>query len=138
MSYSIAVLLLGSNINNPENNINTALATIQERIGAILNKSELITSKPVEFDSNNYFCNIAVKIKTQLSPIMLLKELKMVEVEMGRTKDSSHFATYQDRIIDIDIVLYNNIRFVSKKLLIPHYKNLFEREFAKELIKQIG
>ena len=138
MSYSIAVLLLGSNINNPENDINTALATIQERIGAILNKSELITSKPVEFDSNNYFCNIAVKIKTQLSPIMLLKELKMVEVEMGRTKDSSHFATYQDRIIDIDIVLYNNIRFVSKKLLIPHYKNLFEREFAKELIKQIG
>lgn len=138
MSYNNVVLLLGSNINNPEKNIEIALGKIEEVIGLILTKSELIISKPVEFESYNNFCNIAVRIKTQISPIKLLGKLKEIEREMGRTKDSSHFATYQDRIIDIDIVLYNNIRFVSKKLLIPHYKNLFEREFAKELIKQIG
>ena len=138
MSYNNVVLLLGSNINNPENNIKIALEKIEDVIGLILTKSELIISKPVEFESYNNFCNIAVRIKTQISPIKLLGKLKEIEREMGRTKDSSDFGAYQDRIIDIDIVLYNNIRFVSKKLLIPHYKNLFEREFAKELIKQIG
>lgn len=134
MSYNDVVLLLGSNINNPDKNIENALKKLESNIGAILIKSELILTKPVEFDSINFFCNIAVKIKTQFSPIKLLVELKNIEKEMGRLKDSSFFGSYQDRIIDIDIILYNNIKFISKKLIIPHHKNLYEREFAKEII----
>lgn len=137
MSHNSVVLLLGSNINNPEKNIQIALGKIENNIGAILKNSELIISAPVEFDSINNFCNIAVKLKTQFSPIMLLKQLKKIEIEMGRVKDSSYFETYQDRIIDIDIILYNNIKFISKRLIIPHYKNLYERDFAKELINEV-
>lgn len=137
MSYSDVVLLLGSNLNNPQKNIRTALENIEKKIGAIIVKSELIITEPVGFESSKNFCNIAIKIKTQFSPINLLNELKNIEKIMGRTKDSSHFQTYQDRIIDIDIILYNNIKFISKKLLIPHQKNLFERDFAKELIYQV-
>ncbi len=137
MSYNNVVLLLGSNINNPENNIKIALKKIEENIGTILKNSELIISEPVEFDSNNIFCNIAVKIKTQISPIILLKQLKKIEIEMGRLKDSSYFDVYQDRIIDIDIILYNNIRFISKRLIIPHHKNLYERDFAREIINEV-
>lgn len=137
MSHNSVVLLLGSNINNPENNIQIALKKIEENIGSILKKSELITSEPVGFDSENNFCNIAVKLKTQFSPIMLLKQLKKIEIEMGRVKDSSYFETYQDRIIDIDIILYNNIKFISKRLIIPHHKNLYERDFAKGLINEV-
>ncbi|MFC0343187.1 2-amino-4-hydroxy-6-hydroxymethyldihydropteridine diphosphokinase [Epilithonimonas hispanica] len=130
-------MLLGSNINNPEKNIQVALEKLETNIGAILKNSELIISAPVEFDSINNFCNIAVKLKTQFSPIMLLKQLKMIEIEMGRVKDSSYFETYQDRIIDIDIILYNNIKFISKRLIIPHHKNLYERDFAKGLINEV-
>lgn len=137
MSYNIVVLLLGSNINDPENNIQIALKKIESEIGPILKKSELITSEPVEFDSYNNFCNIAVKIKTQFSPIILLGKLKKIEREMGRLKDSSYFGAYQDRIIDIDIILYNYIKFISKKLIIPHHKNLYERDFARELINEV-
>lgn len=137
MSYNIVVLLLGSNINDPENNIQIALKKIESEIGPILKKSELITSEPVEFDSYNNFCNIAVKIKTQFSPIILLGKLKKIEREMGRLKDSSYFGAYQDRIIDIDIILYNHIKFISKKLIIPHHKNLYERDFARELINEV-
>ncbi|KFC18509.1 2-amino-4-hydroxy-6-hydroxymethyldihydropteridine diphosphokinase [Epilithonimonas lactis] len=137
MSYNIVVLLLGSNINDPENNIQIALKKIESEIGTILKNSELITSEPVEFDSYNNFCNIAVKIKTQFSPIILLGKLKKIEREMGRLKDSSYFGAYQDRIIDIDIILYNSIKFISKKLIIPHHKNLYERDFARDLINEV-
>jgi len=134
MSYNDVILLLGSNINNPEKNIGTALEKLESNIGLILIKSELILTKPVEFDSINIFCNIAVKLKTQFSPVSLLSELKKIEMEMGRLKDSGHFDTYQDRVIDIDIILYNNINFISKSLIVPHHKNLYERDFAREII----
>jgi len=137
MSYNSVVLLLGSNINNPENNIQIALQKIESEVGSILKNSELITSEPVEFESYNNFCNIAVQLKTQYSPIVLLGQLKKIEREMGRTKDSSDFGSYQDRIIDIDIILYNNIKFISNKLIIPHQKNLYERDFAREIINEI-
>lgn len=133
----MVVLLLGSNINDPENNIQIAMKKIEGEVGSILKNSELITSKPVEFDSYNNFCNIAVKIKTQFSPIILLGKLKIIEREMGRLRDSYEFGAYQDRIIDIDIILYNSIKFISKKLVIPHHKNLYERDFARELINDV-
>ena len=137
MSYNDVVLLLGSNINNPEKNIEIALEKIENQAGAILIKSELIITKPVEFESYNNFCNIAIKLKTQFSPIRLLSELKSIERDMGRTIDSADFGAYQDRIIDIDIILYNNIKFCSKRLIIPHQKNLYERDFAIGIIKQV-
>ncbi|WP_228373917.1 2-amino-4-hydroxy-6-hydroxymethyldihydropteridine diphosphokinase [Epilithonimonas tenax] len=137
MSYNIVVLLLGSNINDPENNIQIALEKIENKVGLILINSEFIISAPVDFVSYNNFCNIAVKIKTQLSPVRLLQQLKNIEKDMGRLKDSAHFGVYQDRIIDIDIILFNNIKFISERLVIPHHKNLFERDFAREIINEV-
>lgn len=137
MSYNDVILLLGSNINNPENNVKEALLEIEKKVGAIIAKSRVISTKPVEFDSFNFFCNIAVRIKTQFSPFRLLAEIKTIERSMGRSQDSSDLGVYNDRIIDIDIILYNNIRFISRKLVIPHAKNLYERDFASGIIKQV-
>lgn len=137
MSHNNAILLLGSNINNPKKNIEIALKKLENKAGTILRKSELLITTPVEFESSNNFCNIAVELKTQISPIQLLDELKNIERQMGRVKDSSHFLVYQDRVIDIDIVLYNKVKFISRRLTIPHYKNLYEREFAKEIIESV-
>lgn len=137
MSYNDVILLLGSNINNPENNVKEALLEIEKKVGAIIAKSRKISTKPVEFDSLNIFCNIAIRIKTQFSPFRLLAEIKAIERSMGRLQDSSDLGVYNDRIIDIDIILYNNIRFISRKLVIPHAKNLYERDFAMEIIKQL-
>ena len=58
MSYNDVILLLGSNINNPENNVKEALLEIEKKVGAIIAKSRVISTKPVEFDSFNIFCNI--------------------------------------------------------------------------------
>lgn len=134
MSQHKVVLLLGSNIGDKKNNIDTALSKLKEA-GEILKNSEYLTSEPVEFVSSNNFCNIATIIFTHLSPIQLLNYIKKIEIEMGRVNDSKISGGYTDRIIDIDIIKYNELKFTSKRLEIPHKKHLFEREFSRILLK---
>ncbi|RZJ44856.1 MAG: 2-amino-4-hydroxy-6-hydroxymethyldihydropteridine diphosphokinase [Chryseobacterium sp.] len=134
MSQHKVVLLLGSNIGDKKNNIDTALNRLKE-VGEILKNSEYLTSDPVEFVSSNNFCNIATIIFTHFSPIQLLNYVKKIEIEMGRVNDSKISGGYADRIIDIDIIKYNELKFTSERLEIPHKKHLFEREFSKILLK---
>lgn len=137
MSHQTAILLLGSNIGDSNNNIDLALNEIGYKIGHIVAKSKKLSTEPVEFVSCNIFCNIAVSICTHLSPIELLNEVKKIEKEMGREHDSKHFGEYKDRIIDIDIVEYNNLSFESTLLTIPHTKHVEERLFSMELLKDL-
>ncbi|SFI14491.1 2-amino-4-hydroxy-6-hydroxymethyldihydropteridine diphosphokinase [Halpernia frigidisoli] len=137
MSQHSVVLLLGSNLGNAKLNIDQALFFLQEEIGEIKQKSEHLSSSAVEFESCNIFCNIALRIFTDLSPFKLLQKLKQYEKKMGRQIDSADLGKYSDRIIDIDIVLFDNLTFKSKKLTIPHDKNLNERDFSKKLIAQL-
>nr|WP_314494991.1 2-amino-4-hydroxy-6-hydroxymethyldihydropteridine diphosphokinase [uncultured Chryseobacterium sp.] len=134
MSQHTVVLLLGSNIGDKKNNLDTALNRLQE-VGTILKISKYLTSDAVEFVSSNNFCNIASIIFTHLSPIRLLNYIKKIEIEMGRVNDSKISGGYTDRIIDIDIIKYNELKFTSEKLEIPHKKHLFEREFSRILLK---
>ncbi|UFH33516.1 2-amino-4-hydroxy-6-hydroxymethyldihydropteridine diphosphokinase [Chryseobacterium sp. C-71] len=134
MSQHKVVLLLGSNIGDKKNNLDTALERLKE-VGDILQNSEYLTSEAVEFVSSNNFCNIATIIFTHFSPIQLLNKIKKIEIEMGRLNDSKISGGYTDRIIDIDIIKYNELKFTSERLEIPHKKHLFEREFSKILLK---
>ena len=98
----------------------------------------MIETQPVEFESINIFCNIAIVLTTKLSPYSFLNAVKSIEKDMGRELDSSAVGGYIDRIIDIDIVTFNNINFESKKLKIPHHKHLCEREFSKALLDSLN
>ena len=138
MSQQEVVLLLGSNLGNGENNIELALELIHAEIGDVLDRTEIVKTIPVEFVSNNIFCNIAIIIKTQFSPINLLNSVKKLEQEMGRTEDSRVTIQYTDRVIDIDIVEYGNLKFASEKLVIPHHKHLYEREFSEKLLFRLN
>lgn len=71
-----------------------------------------------------YF-NVAVSCKTDLSPYRLLDELQQIEQLMGRKK----YGTWSPRNIDIDILLWGDIKIESERLNIPH-KLLFERPFS--------
>lgn len=138
MSLNNAVLLLGSNVGNQKFHLEQALRRLAELQILILNNSEYLYNEAVEFPSKNEFCNIAARIQTALSPMQLLDAVKKVEREMGRQEDSAALGHYADRIIDIDIVLYEGIRFEAKKLSIPHIRNLRERDFAIKLLSEIG
>lgn len=135
MSQHKVVLLLGSNLGNQKKNLETAIKKLQNGGNEILKLSEFLISDPVEFASSNIFCNIALIMLTHLSPIQLLDFVKSIEQEMGRTNDSKASGGYSDRVIDIDIVTYNELKFVSERLEIPHKKHLFEREFSRTLLK---
>ena len=131
------VLLLGSNLGNAENNILLALSELENWIGKIIKKSEISKTLPVEYDSDNVCCNIAVSMQTAHSPIKLLDEIKEIETEMGRIHDSKFFGEYRDRIIDIDIVSYEGIVFSCNRLEIPHHKHLYDRDFSRKLLDEL-
>ncbi len=135
MSQHEVTLLLGSNLDDPKENIEVALQKIADQVGDLIYSTDILITEPVEFVSNNIFCNIAVIIKTQFSPIKLLNSLKSIEREMGRDHDTLISGQYQDRIIDIDIVLYGGLKFCCKELEIPHQKHLYQREFSRELLE---
>ena len=138
MSLHYVVLLLGSNLGDTKSNLNQAIAKIENCLGKIIKTSEMIETQPIEFESTNIFCNIAIGLTTTISPYNFLNAVKSIEKEMGRELDSSAVGGYIDRIIDIDIVTFNNINFESKKLKIPHHKHLFEREFSKALLDSLN
>lgn len=138
MSLHYVVLLLGSNLGDAKSNLNQAIAKIENCLGKIIKTSEMIETKAVEFESTNIFRNIALGLTTTNSPYSFLNAVKSIEKEMGRELDSSAVGGYIDRIIDIDIVTFNNINFESKKLKIPHHKHLCEREFSKALLDSLN
>jgi 2-amino-4-hydroxy-6-hydroxymethyldihydropteridine diphosphokinase len=138
MSLHYVVLLLGSNLGDTELHLNNAIAKIENCLGNIIKSSEMIETQPIEFGSINIFRNIAISLTTTISPYSFLNTVKSIEKDMGRKLDSSAVGGYIDRIIDIDIVTFNNINFESKKLKIPHHKHLCEREFSKALLDSLN
>ena len=138
MSSHYVVLLLGSNLGDTEQNLKNAIAKIEKSVGNINFFSQMIETVPVEFVSNNIFRNIALGLFTQHSPFFLLKAVKRIEEEMGRLSDSFAIGEVVDRLIDIDIVTYDNINFESNKLILPHKKHLFERDFSKVLLQSLN
>ena len=130
MSRHIAYLSLGSNLCNPDVvaglrhdrlscNIDNALRALGERGVTLLKCSSFFETEPWGFDSPNGFINAAVKVETGLSPLDLLQTLCEVERQMGRT-EKSNSGQYSDRIIDIDILFYDNVVMSLPSLIIPH------------------
>ena len=115
----IVYLGLGSNLGDKVDNINVAVKKIEGLIGRVVRQSALYFSKPWGFESDNSFVNVVVACQTNLSPRKLLKTTQAIEREMGRTEKSLN-GVYHDRIIDIDILLYDDWHIDYPDLKIPH------------------
>ncbi len=115
--------------------LHTAINEIAERVGRVEAISSCIETEPVGFDSVHLFLNMAVRVRTELSPYELLKVLKQLERDLGRTR-KSHDGIHYDRTIDIDILLYDNLEINSEELQIPHPR-MWERDFVMRPLKEI-
>lgn len=115
---AIVYLGLGTNIGNRRGNLVKAAALLAERVGDILALSGFMETEPWGFDSENLFLNAAIKMETPLTPDELLSATQAIEREMGREKKSD--GTYHDRVIDIDILLYDNRVIEHLGLIVPH------------------
>lgn len=125
--YRSCYLALGSNIGERETNLKEAIALIGERIGEVKQISSFIETQPMGFSSEHLFLNAAIEVLTPLSPEEILKKAKEIEKEMGRKKKSGPI--YEDRPIDIDIILVGKTNIKSPLLSIPH-PAFRERDFV--------
>jgi deoxyguanosine kinase len=121
------VLALGTNLGNRTENLQQALNYINILIGPVIKQSKIYETKAVGFDGHD-FLNMTVLIQTDQMPDVLLKKTQSIEKLLGRTKKSQN-QIYQNRLIDIDILYFNNHIFKSDNLTIPH-PNLHLRNFV--------
>lgn len=133
-----AYLALGTNIGNKRRNMITAAALLAERAGDVLALSGFYETEPWGFRSDNTFLNAALQLETSLSPQELLKITQQIEAEMGRTRKSN--GVYHDRIIDIDILFYDDLILQTPELTLPHplmHKRLFVMEPLMEIAPHV-
>lgn len=131
-----AYLGLGSNLGDGKANLDKSLEMLAERVGEIVAVSTYMESEPWGFKSTNRFTNGAVAVKTKLSPIELLDATQAIEREMGRTHKHKPGEPYTDRIIDIDILLYDDLQIKTERLIIPH-PHIENRDFVKIPLSEI-
>mgnify|MGYP000859135853 FL=1 len=112
-----------------------AIALIEKKIGIVLRQSSFHETEPWGFESPNLFLNACVCVSTSLAPRQLLETTQAIEIEMGRVNKSIN-AQYIDRIIDIDILLYDELKINEPDLIIPH-PLMEEREFVMLPLKEI-
>lgn len=131
---TVCYLGIGSNLGNRRKNIKLALQKVRELKGAkIIKVSKIIETMPVAGPKNQgRFLNAALKIETSLTPFALLKSLKNIEKELGRTNT----VRFGPRTIDLDILFYGNRIIKSKKLDIPHPR-ISERDFVLGPLSEI-
>lgn len=128
-------LSLGSNLGDKEHNIHEAVRLLAEKAGTIVKCSSLMVTKPWGFESDNDFVNAAVALDTELSAHQLLDTTQEIERMMGRRRKSVG-GIYHDRIIDIDILLYDDEEIDDERLTIPH-PHINERDFVMLPLEEV-
>ena len=126
---------LGSNLGDKRENLACAIRLIGERVGKVLRVSSFIETEPWGFESDNTFVNAVILCETTLTPRQVLQATQKVEREMGRKKKSTD-GGYADRCIDIDILLYDDLRVDEPDLQIPH-PLMLKRDFVMIPLREI-
>ena len=131
-----AYLGIGTNLGDRAANLHCAVEQINEQAGHVLACSSFIETEPWGFASDNAFLNAVVEIDTPCTPHELLRITQTIEREMGRTHKSIG-GVYSDRIIDIDILLYEDLVINEPGLTIPH-PLMWQRRFVYEPLLEIA
>jgi 2-amino-4-hydroxy-6-hydroxymethyldihydropteridine diphosphokinase len=128
---AICYLSLGSNLGDRIGYIQQATCLLGETEGVtIVRTSAFYETEPVEMQSENWFVNAVVEVKTTLTPQLLLEQCQRVERQLGRRgKWDGKTNTHEDRTIDIDILLYGKDIVDDGDITIPH-KRMHQRAFT--------
>lgn len=127
---------LGTNLGDKAQNLRMAVQKIEERIGKVISLSAFYATAPWGFSSDNGFLNAAVSVETLLAPEVILKETQSIERELGRMQKSID-GVYGDRLIDVDLLLYDDLVLTSETLTLPH-PLMAKRRFVMEPLAEIA
>ncbi len=123
---------IGTNLGDKEENIARAIAKLED-FSKVEEVATYMHTKPWGVSDQPDFLNTVVKVKTLLEPFALLKALKLIEKNLGRVK-TRHWG---ERIIDLDIIFYDDLVLQEKELAIPH-PYMEERGFVLEPLIEIA
>ncbi|MCF8304266.1 MAG: 2-amino-4-hydroxy-6-hydroxymethyldihydropteridine diphosphokinase [Bacteroidales bacterium] len=121
-----ALLLLGGNLGDRLNLLKETSGLIQKKIGRIEQSSSVYETEPWGFEHENPFLNKVLLVNTGLAPFSLLDIMLEIEAQMGRKRSKSG---YEARVMDIDLLFYNNTVIHTQRLSIPH-PYLHKRRFT--------
>ena len=117
-------LSLGTNLGDKEGNLERALHLLSEKV-RIIKRSSCYETEPVGYKNQPWFLNMVVEGETDLSPEDILIFTKGIESEMKRIKT----VVNGPRIIDVDIILFEDEIIETESLTIPHPR-MFQRAFV--------
>jgi 2-amino-4-hydroxy-6-hydroxymethyldihydropteridine diphosphokinase len=130
---SVVYIGIGSNLGNRQENCLRAIELLQKKGIIITKRSSLYETEPWGVKDQPLFINMAIEIETGLKPKVVLKILKDVEKEVGRGKSIK----WGPRIIDLDILLFDNIVLNEDDLEIPH-PLMHKRDFVLRPLCEIA
>jgi 2-amino-4-hydroxy-6-hydroxymethyldihydropteridine diphosphokinase len=114
----LVYLSIGSNLEDRYSNCLKGIHLLgDEDTICILERSSFYMTKPVDYFDQDWFINGVVKIKTTLDPLPLLQVLQEIEKKIGRKSDGIRFGP---RILDMDIIFYDDSVLNQAELIIPH------------------
>lgn len=122
---NIVFLQLGSNLGDRELLLQNAIVSIEEIVGEVVKKSKVYESTPWRVEGQENYLNQILKVKTKLQAENVLARILEIEKNLGRLK----LEKWGERLIDIDIIFYNDSIIETAELCVPH-KHMHERMFV--------
>ena len=120
-----AVLLLGSNVGARLLNLERACNEIESKLGKITQRSSVYETAPWGNPDQEEFLNRIVKVDSFCQADQMMERIISIEKEMGRVRTKK----WEPRIIDIDILFYNDEIISNENLIVPH-PGIHLRKFA--------
>ena len=99
---------------------------IEKHIGKVITSSSVYETEPWGFQTEEEFLNMVVKVETNLNPYGLIGRILMIESMLGRIRLEKQ---YTSRVIDIDILFYDDLGIDETNLQIPH-PLIYKRKFV--------
>lgn len=126
-------LSLGSNLGDRKAMLDFAISKLSDENGSVVTISNYIETEPYGGVATEKFLNCALELRTILSPFELLEVVNNIEKEAGRERKER----WENRTLDIDILLYDEISLNTKELTIPHPEMQY-RKFVLEPLREIA
>ena len=133
MTEHTAYLLLGTNLGNRSENLAKATAAIRMFLGRVDSQSHIYETAPWGKPHQPNFYNQAIKVTTPCSPLETLHLLKQIEFLLGRDNSEK----WAPRIIDIDILFFDELAIESPLLTVPH-QHIASRRFTLDPLCEIA
>lgn len=133
---------MGGNIGDMKPRLRQAQQLVNDEIGIVMHCSHVYASKAWGFTSGDDFKNQALEVDTDLTPHELLEAIHSIENRLGRDRDAEAAdkartgERYSSRVIDIDIVFYDDLKLEDNDLTIPH-PLMQERDFVLAPLAEI-